>query len=242
MINKGYNTKKFISIIGFIVFVIIIVFYFRLYDLKNVKRLVSSYGKAAPFIFLILCTIRPILLLPIGLFSVLGGILFGTILGTVYTVVGGTIGSIIAYYMARYWGRDWIEGLLNGKIKKIDKKCEEKGFIVTFLMRVIPILPCDVVSYICGLSNIKIWEYIVGTFLGIIPGTFVYSYFGSSLDNIYSKQFILSVLFLILLSILPFIIKKFNVSTKNFGIEVNELEENIDLSKKDDKIINNEGE
>lgn len=242
MINKEYNTKKFISIIGFIVFVIIIVFYFRLYDLKNVKMLVSSYGKAAPFIFLILCTIRPILLLPIGLFSVLGGILFGAILGTVYTVVGGTIGSIIAYYMARYWGRDWIEALLKGKIKKIDKKCEENGFIVTFLMRVIPILPCDVVSYICGLSNIKIWEYIVGTFLGIIPGTFVYSYFGSSLDNIYSKQFILSVVFLILLSVLPFIIKKFNVSTKNLGIEVNESEENIDMSKKDDKIIDNKGE
>ena len=202
--------KKRIIILGiFIVLVISIVVYFKLYNVSNVRAIVSSCGKLAPLIFLALCILRPIILLPVGLFSVLGGIMFGSFIGGTYTILGSTIGSIMAYYMAKYWGRDFIEKLMHNKMKKLDKSCKERGFLVTFLMRVIPILPCDVVSYICGLSNIKMLDFVLGTFVGIIPGTYIYSYFGSSLKNVYSKEFIISILLLILLSILPIIIKKF---------------------------------
>ncbi|QCX32426.1 TVP38/TMEM64 family protein [Caloramator sp. E03] len=221
MVDGKKSIKKLITLSIFLLLIIALVVYLRLYDIKNVEKIVESYGKFAPFIFLILCIIRPIILLPIGLFSVLGGILFGTVKGTAYTVAGSTIGSIIAYYMARYWGREWVEGLLKGKLKKLDNKCKEKGFTITFLMRVIPILPCDVVSYICGLSDIGIFKYIAGTILGIIPGTFIYSNFGSSLHNIYSWQFVFSIIFLILLSVIPIVIKKFYNKdlTEEVGIE-----------------------
>lgn len=224
MNDKKYDIKKILALFVFLALVIVIVVYYKLYDLSNVRRIVSSYGKSAPFVFLILCTIRPIILLPIGLFSVLGGLLFGSLVGTLYTVLGSTIGSIFAYYIARYWGKEWVEDLLKGRLKKLDNKCKERGFMVTFLMRVIPILPCDVVSYICGLSDINMTEYVLGTFIGILPGTFIYSYFGSSLNNIYSKQFVISIVLLILLSILPFIIKKFykHDITKEVGIEFEE--------------------
>ncbi|MCX7885094.1 MAG: TVP38/TMEM64 family protein [Caloramator sp.] len=224
MKENNLNYKKIITLVSFIIIVAVIVVYFKLYDISKVERIVESYGKLAPVIFLILCVIRPIILLPIGLFSVLGGLLFGSLNGTIYTVIGSTIGSIIAYYLARYWGREWVESLLNAKFQKIDSKFREKGFTVTFLMRVIPILPCDVVSYICGLSDIDIFKYIAGTIIGIIPGTFIYSNFGSSLHNVYSRQFILSIVFLILLSILPIIIKKFYKKDfkKEVGIEFEE--------------------
>lgn len=233
MEENKLNYKKIITLVIFITIVVIVVVYFKLYDISSVERIVESYGKLAPIIFLILCVIRPIILLPIGLFSVLGGLLFGSLKGTIYTVIGSTIGSIIAYYLARYWGREWVESLLNGKFKKIDSKFREKGFTVTFLMRVIPILPCDVVSYICGLSDIDIFKYTAGTIIGIIPGTFVYSNFGSSLHNVYSRQFILSIVFLILLSIFPIIIKKFYKKDlkEEVGIEFedNKTEENKNL-------------
>lgn len=226
IVDKQNNIKKIIILSIFLIVVVAVVVYFKLYDLKNVEKIVKSYGKLAPIIFLILCVIRPIILLPIGLFSVLGGIMFGSLKGTVYTVIGSTVGSIIAYYLAKYWGREWVETLLKGKLKKVDEKCKEKGFTITFLMRVIPILPCDVVSYICGLSDIDIVKYTLGTILGIIPGTFVYSNFGSSLHNIYSKQFIFSIIFLILLSVIPLFIKKFYNKTlsKEVGIEFEEKE------------------
>jgi uncharacterized membrane protein YdjX (TVP38/TMEM64 family) len=238
---KVYNLKKVAILALFLLVTVFIVVYFRLYDLTNIRRIVSSYGKWAPAFFMLLCVIRPIILLPIGLFSVLGGLLFGYWIGTVYTIVGSTVGSVIAYYMARYWGREWVESLLKGKMKHLDKKCRERGLTVTFLMRVIPILPCDVVSYICGFSNIKMLDYILGTFLGIIPGTFVYSYFGSSLGNMYSRQFILSVLLIVILSLIPLIVKKFSKKdiSQEIGIEFEESHYNktLDEVEKESKIV-----
>lgn len=206
--DKSINARKIISIVIFIASAAIIVVHYRLYDLAEVTRIVSSTGKWAPMIFMVFCIIRPIVILPIGLFSVLGGLMFGAAIGTIYTVIGSTIGSVIAYYLAKLWGREWVEGFLKGKFKSLDDHCKNKGFTVTFLMRVIPILPCDVVSYIGGLSEIKLTDFILGTFLGIIPGTFIYSYFGNSLNNLYSRQFIISVILLLILSIIPIFLKK----------------------------------
>lgn len=218
--DKSINDRKFISIIVFIASAVIIVVYYRLYDLSAVRNIVSSTGKWAPFVFIILCVVRPIVILPIGLFSVLGGLLFGAFTGTVYTIVGSTIGSVIAYYLAKLWGREWVESLLKGKFQRLDEHCRNKGFSVTFIMRVVPILPCDVVSYICGLSEIRLTHFILGTFLGIIPGTFIYSYFGNSLNNLYSKQFIISVILLLLLSILPFFLRKKSNNNLNHDIGI----------------------
>jgi uncharacterized membrane protein YdjX (TVP38/TMEM64 family) len=84
-------------------------------------------------------------------------------------------------------------------------------------------------------------DYILGTFLGIIPGTFVYSYFGSSLGNMYSKQFIGSVLLLVMLSLIPLIFKKFSKKdiSQEIGIEFEESQYNSfnDEDDKESKIV-----
>lgn len=222
------NKIKNIIFLVFIIVIVSIVVYLKLYDLNNVKQIIASKGTLAPLIFFILCILRPILLLPIGLFSVLGGIMFGSIEGTILTVIASVIGSIIAYYIAYFLGADFFYVYFGKSINKynLDNK---NAFKVTFLMRVIPILPCDFVSYICGLSKINLFKYTIGTFLGIIPGTYVYSCFGSSLNNIYSRQFVFSIIMLIILSIIPFLIKK-----RSNGIELlkseNTNDENIDIS------------
>jgi uncharacterized membrane protein YdjX (TVP38/TMEM64 family) len=205
---------KFIILAVFLSLITIIVVKFHLYSLNDVKNMVTSYGKLAPFIFFLLCVLRPILLLPIGLFSVLGGILFGSIKGTILTVIGSTVGSIIAYYISWFLGSDFFQRYFGDKIEKYSFD-EKNAFKITFLMRVIPILPCDVVSYICGLSKINIIKYTLASFLGIIPGTFVYSNFGSSLNNVYSKQFIFSVVMIIFLSLIPVLIKVKQKSNKS---------------------------
>ncbi|MCX7694575.1 MAG: TVP38/TMEM64 family protein [Caloramator sp.] len=218
---------KFIILTSFLTLITIIVIKFHLYNLNDVKLLVTSYGKLAPFIFFLLCILRPILLLPIGLFSVLGGILFGSVKGTVLTVLGSTVGSIIAYYISWFLGADFFERYFGDKIKKYSFD-ERNAFKITFLMRVIPILPCDVVSYICGLSRINIIKYTLASFLGIIPGTFIYSNFGSSLNNIYSRQFIFSVVMIILLSLIPLLLKIQHKGNKNNEQVVKSLLSDID--------------
>ncbi|WDC83892.1 VTT domain-containing protein [Caloramator sp. mosi_1] len=95
-------------------------------------------------------------------------------------------------------------------------------------MRVIPILPCDFVSYICGLSRVNIIKYTIASFIGIIPGTYVYSLFGSSLNNVYSKQFIFSIFMIILLSSIPFILRRKQKGKKSDEQIVKSLLSDID--------------
>ncbi|MCX7904222.1 MAG: TVP38/TMEM64 family protein [Caloramator sp.] len=201
---------------------------YQLYDINKLRNIVGYNKIIAPIIFLILCTVRPLLLLPVGIFSTLGGLMFGAFLGTFYTLVGSIFGSIIAYFIAKKFGKDLVDRLLKGKYRKIKINPKENGFIITFILRVVPILPFDAVSYICGISNINFKDYLLGTIVGIIPGTFIYSYFGSSLKNIKSKQFYIAILLLLLLSLIPFIYKKY--STKIKGVEFEE--DNGRLTKK----------
>lgn len=224
--NKINKIKNIIFLI-FIILMISIVVYFKLYDLNNVKQIIVSKGRLAPIIFFILCVLRPILLLPIGLFSVLGGIMFGAIEGTILTVIASVIGSVIAYYIALVLGADFFTNYLGKSISKYNLE-NKNAFKVTFLMRVIPILPCDFVSYVCGLSKINLFKYILGTFLGIIPGTYIYSYFGSSLNNVYSKQFVFSIIMLVILTVIPIIVKKKSHDIEMLNCEI-KTKENIDI-------------
>lgn len=201
---------------------------YQLYDINKLRNIIGYNKIVAPFIFLILCTIRPLLLLPVGIFSTLGGLMFGALLGTIYTLVGSILGSIIAYFLAKKFGKELVDRLLKGRYSKIKINSKENGFIITFILRVVPILPFDAVSYICGISNIMFKDYLLGTIIGIIPGTFIYSYFGSSLKNIKSKEFYIAILLLLLLSLIPFIYKKYSAKFKGVEFE----EENDRLTRK----------
>jgi len=203
--------KRIIFVLLFSVISLVFIVYFKLYDISILRKLIESRGILTPIIFLILCSIRPLLFLPVGIFSTLGGLIFGAFLGTVYTLIGSILSSILGYYIARKFGKDLVDKLLKGRYKNIRLTSNKNGFIVTFIMRVVPILPFDAVSYICGLSEIRFKDYFLGTFLGIIPGTFIYSYFGSAVNNVYSKKFLISLFLLILLSLIPLIFKNSNI-------------------------------
>ncbi|GFR36266.1 TVP38/TMEM64 family protein [Thermobrachium celere] len=221
------NKYKFYVMGIFLLCIIVLVVKFQLYNITIVRKYVLSYGKLAPFIFFVLCILRPILLLPIGLFSVLGGILFGPIKGTFITVLGSTIGSLIAYYISWFLGADFFKEFFGDIIEKyyFDDK---NAFKITFVMRVVPILPCDFVSYICGLSKINVIKYTIASFLGIIPGTFIYSYFGHSLNNIYSKEFIFSIVMIVILTIIPILIKHYKKKDEYMDVEIDPFYRDID--------------
>ncbi|MDD3839287.1 MAG: TVP38/TMEM64 family protein [Clostridia bacterium] len=179
------------------------------FEVDNLKKFLNSFGPWAPLIFILLCTLRPLLLLPVGIFSILGGILFGYALGTIYTSIGVTLGSFIAYWLAQKLGKDFVDKILKGKLKTFNDNSEKHGFKIILLMRVIPVLPVDVISYGAGLSNITFKDFAFGTLVGILPGTFVYSYFGSSIRNFSKSKLILAIAMIGLLVAVPIIFKDY---------------------------------
>ena len=179
---------------------------------ETLRAYIQSFGKVAPAVYVILYCIGPVLFVPGAILSLAGGLAFGALWGTVLTVFGATIGATLAFFVARSLGRGFVERLLKGRFKLLDEAAGRHGLKVILFLRLIPLVPFNALDYAAGLSKISVRDYVLGTFIGIIPGTFAYVYLGSTLVNIYSWQFLSAIALLVLMSLVPFAYKKWKKS------------------------------
>ncbi|EKS4342816.1 TVP38/TMEM64 family protein [Clostridium sporogenes] len=209
------KSKK--NIIVSIIFVVLLAF--LVYFLRNtilakdvsavsIKEYVNSYGAIAPIIYIILFTLVPLTLFPDSILAIAGGMAFGMVEGSIYTIIGAVCGASLSFYIARVLGRNVVEKLVKGKGKWFEDGVEKNGFLVVFILRLIPLVPFDIISYGAGLSKIKFKDFILATTVGIIPGILVFINLGDKALNIKSKQFVISIVLLVLLCLVSFIMKK----------------------------------
>ncbi|XP_020572846.1 uncharacterized protein LOC110019509 [Phalaenopsis equestris] len=104
------------------------------------------------------------------------GLLFGTLTGTIIVSISGTVAAAAAFLIARYFARERILKLVEGnkKFLAIDKAIGENGFRVVTLLRLSPLLPFSVGNYLYGLTSVKFVPYVLGSWLGMLPGTWAY--------------------------------------------------------------------
>jgi uncharacterized membrane protein YdjX (TVP38/TMEM64 family) len=150
---------------------------------EMVREKILSFGIWAPIIYIVFYSLRPLILFPAAVTSMVGGLAFGPIFGTVYTVIGGTICAVVEFFIARYFGRGAVARFLKGKLVSVDETIERHGFITVLLIRLIPNAPYDVQNYSLGLTRVKPRDYFFATLFGIIPGTFMFVYLGYSLSD-----------------------------------------------------------
>ncbi len=148
----------------------------------RIQEFVLGFGVWAPVIYL-LAYGQPIVPLPGSIMTIAGGLAFGTAWGMLAALCGGTIRACSEFLVARLLGREAVAKLLKGKVAKCDEKIGEHGFKTVFVLRLIPNLPFGVQNYGLGLSCVRFRAYALATFLGMIPGTFAYVYFGHSLAD-----------------------------------------------------------
>lgn len=87
----------------------------------------------------------------------------------------------------------------------------EEGKKYFFSIRMVPVSPFVIINILMGLTNIKLWDYIWITYVGMLPGTLVYVYAGRKMAELHSPSEILTFPILILLTsiaFLPFFFKK----------------------------------
>eukprot|EP00761_Pharyngomonas_kirbyi_P004766 gb/GECH01004771.1/.p1 GENE.gb/GECH01004771.1/~~gb/GECH01004771.1/.p1 ORF type:complete len:336 (+),score=65.73 gb/GECH01004771.1/:1-1008(+) len=127
-----------------------------------------------------------LLFLPATPFDLVCGLLFGMWLGTLITSLGSICGAIIAFFLGRTLLRKWAENATKHRptLLALDRAVEQQAFKLVFLSRVSPLLPYPLLNYFFGVTKVKWTTYIIATYLGILPSTFVNCYFGSMLRNI----------------------------------------------------------
>ena len=121
----------------------------------KVMGLVESFGVFGPIMYMLLYALLTMVLFPGVILTFVGAVLFGTIMGTAYTVIGATIGAVGGFFVAKLLGRSFVEQIIKGNVKKWDKKLERNGFKTMLLLRLIPLVPFNVLNFAPGLTRIK---------------------------------------------------------------------------------------
>lgn len=201
---------KKVIIFLFITILIGVFYYFDLLSFTNpseIRDYVLSFGEFAPIIFIILFTIVPLTLFPDAILAIAGGLIFGLYEGSIYIMIGALCGSTLSFYIARFYG-SWIKDKLkNEKFLDIDKNIKKNGFMIIFILRLVPLVPFDIISYSAGFSSIKYKDFIIATFIGIIPGVVVYANIGAQSLNFGTNNFYFSIAFLIALIVISAMFK-----------------------------------
>lgn len=148
----------------------------------KIRSFVLGFGVWAPFVYL-LAYGQPIVPLPASIMTITGGLAFGPAWGTLAALAGATIRACSEFLVARLLGREAVAKLLKGKVASLDEKLGANAFKTVLLIRLIPSFPFDMLNYGLGFSRVAFAPYAMATFLGMIPGAFVYVYLGSSLTD-----------------------------------------------------------
>jgi len=127
---------------------------------------------------MLLYAVGPTFLVPGLPLDLAAGILFGPVWGTVYSLVGATVGATIAFLGARTVGREWTEEKLSGPLKKLKEGVDKGGWEFVAFVRLVPIIPFNLLNYALGLTRIRLVPYMLASFVFMAPATVVYVYAG----------------------------------------------------------------
>ncbi|KAK7404205.1 hypothetical protein VNO78_04889 [Psophocarpus tetragonolobus] len=137
---------------------------------------IEGYGPAGYALFVAVYAGLEILAIPAIPLTMSAGLLFGSVIGTIIVSISGTVAASVAFLIARYFARERIVKLVEGnkKFLAIDKAIGENGFRVVTLLRLSPLLPFSLGNYLYGLTSVKFIPYVLGSWLGMLPGTWAY--------------------------------------------------------------------
>ncbi len=161
--------------------------------------------------------------LPGGLvMTVSGGLLFGAVAGGIYAVIGATIGATLVFLAAKTSLGDWLLQKAGPKMEVMRRGFEQDAFSYLLVLRLIPVFPFFVVNLVPAFLGVSLRVYVLATWLGIMPATFIYALagagFGSvlvqgealSLAGVMTPQVMAALGGLAVLALLPVIYKRLN--------------------------------
>jgi len=143
-----------------------------------------------------------------------GGAIFGVLTGTLVVSLSSTTGATMAFIGARYMFRDWIEKKYRGNLAKFSEGVAENGFSYLLFLRLVPIFPFFIINVVMGLTRVDLKTYVLASWIGMLPGTFVFIYAGAqlsgiaSIGSVMSGRVLLAFLMLGILALLPVFYKK----------------------------------
>lgn len=136
----------------------------------------------APLAILIAYTPASVLMFPRPLITLAAVVAFGPILGFAYALGGIITAALLAYAAGRSLDRDRIRRIAGEKLNRLSLALKERGLLAMTAVRIVPVAPFVVSSLVAGAIRIKLWHYVLGTVLGMLPGVLAATIFGEQFE------------------------------------------------------------
>ena len=149
-------------------------------------RFLDAAGFWAPLVFIFIYTIGICLFVPGTLLTGLGAAIFGPYYGFVYVWFGAMLGASAAFVIGRTLGREFASSLIGDRLQKYDEAIERNGFATVLYLRLV-YFPFTPMNFGMGLTRVRFWDYFAGTGLGIIVGTFIFTFFIGTLKQVWAS-------------------------------------------------------
>jgi uncharacterized membrane protein YdjX (TVP38/TMEM64 family) len=199
----------------FLLFIIAAIYVMRFTPVKGyltAEALGSFLEKAgiwAPIAYMVVYAVGVCLLLPGTLLTGLGAAIFGAYWGFLYVWVGAMLGASAAFLIGRTLGREFAASLIRDKLRKYDDAIERNGFATVLYLRLV-YFPFTPMNFGMGLTKVRFWDYFFGTGLGIIVGTFIFTFFIGTLKDVWvSKDWGQLISFRVFFSVALFVFSLF---------------------------------
>jgi len=116
-----------------------------------------------------------------------GGFLFGGVTAGLYVVVAATAGAVVIFVAARYAFADLCHARAGTGLAKMEAGFRANAFSYLLFLRLVPVFPFWLVNLVPALLDVRLGTYALATFLGVIPGTFVYAHVGAGLGHVFES-------------------------------------------------------
>jgi uncharacterized membrane protein YdjX (TVP38/TMEM64 family) len=153
---------------------------------QRLGLLLETAGFLAPLAFIMVYAVGVCLFVPGTLLTTLGAAIFGPYFGFIYVWLGAMLGSSLAFFIGRYLGRDFAASLIGDRLKKYDEAIARNGFATVLYLRLV-YFPFTPMNFGMGLTKVRFWDYFSGTALGIIVGTFIFTFFVGTVKDVWAS-------------------------------------------------------
>ena len=180
-------------------------------NISELKEVLATHSSWSPLIFIGFYTMATAFGFPGTPITIAGGAIFGTSWGILLNTIGSNLGANLSFLIARKLGRTTLQRICKYDLGVYGKTVSPQDLWKLFSLRLFPLVPFTALNFACGFSNLSWRTYTLGTIIGMLPWTILYTIFADTALHAY-QAYSLSVLSrLLLLVILIFIFLKIPV-------------------------------
>ncbi len=142
---------------------------------------IRSQGVGGAVVFVAVYIMACILFLPGFVLTLGAGAVFGVALGFPLVSLASTLGATLSFLIGRFLARDWIARRIAGhpRFAAVDQALAQGGWRIVGLLRLSPVIPFNLLNYALGLTPISLRDYVIASWIGMMPGTLLYVWLGA---------------------------------------------------------------